>query len=254
MNEQDWKVEPPSPGDAAGRLFCLMCIGARAYFEGEMASAGTETEKAEARTKAADLMAWLEREQVMPRFSAQERPLMGRPVGSWTERERVNGSWRVESAGVIAWSLGLLGMIPPFDKEFRPLDIMDVIPQAGEPTAHFLETAAYRSEDEVDEAREIAELWLWRSRTTQIQADPNTYTKPTPPEKYAEYVVSAAKTGEANGWFIAIDNDFPAFGKPYAGLSPQEYRRATSIAQERLWGLNWVCGYERDWDEVPLNT
>jgi hypothetical protein len=145
-------------------------------------------------------------------------------------------------------------MIPPFDKEFRPLDIMDVIPQAGEPTAHFLETAAYRSEDEVDEAREIAELWLWRSRTTQIQADPNTYTKPTPPEKYAEYVVSAAKTGEANGWFIAIDNDFPAFGKPYAGLSPQEYRRATSIAQERLWGLNWVCGYERDWDEVPLNT
>jgi hypothetical protein len=254
MNEQDWKSEPPSPGDAAGRLLCLMCIGARAYFEGEMASAGTEVEKAEARTKTVDLVAWLEHEQVMPRLSAQERSLMDRPVGSWDERERVNGSWRAESAGVIAWSLKLLKQIPPYDSEFRPLDMMDVIPQTGEPTANFLNAASYRSDDEIDQAREIAEFWLWRSRTTRTQSERSKYTSPTPPEKCAEHIVSAAHTGEANGWFVAIDNDFPAFGKAYADMSPQEYRRATSIAQERLWGLNWICGYDRNWDEVPLDT
>lgn len=67
-------------------------------------------------------------------------------------------------------------------------------------------------------------------------------------------VCSLGRTGEANGWFVPISEDFPVFGKAYADLSLEEYRRAISIAQERLWGLNWVCRYERDWDKVPLNT
>ena len=42
---------------------------------------------------------------------------------------------------------------------------------------------------------------------------------------------------------LAID---PAMRQVVGGRAKDRYRRATSIAQERLWGLSWVCGYERD--------
>ena len=47
-------------------------------------------------------------------------------------------------------------------------------------------------------------------------------------------------------------DDCPAFGKAYADLSLEEYRQASSVAKERLWGLNWICKYARNWDRVPL--
>ncbi len=48
--------------------------------------------------------------------------------------------------------------------------------------------------------------------------------------------------------------DFPAFGKPYALISDEEWQIATSIAQERHAAFNWLCGYSDDWDQVPTDT
>ena len=48
--------------------------------------------------------------------------------------------------------------------------------------------------------------------------------------------------------------DFPAFGKAYRNLSEDEYEQATSIAMERHLALNWLCGYDSDWDETPTDT
>jgi hypothetical protein len=44
------------------------------------------------------------------------------------------------------------------------------------------------------------------------------------------------------------------FGKPYAELTESEWSTMQSIASERWYGLNWVCGYAMDWDKVPTDT
>lgn len=251
--QDDCVLMPPAASQVASRLLCLMSLGARAFFESQLA--GTDRDEArEARQSIKRLLAWLGNESLLDSFSAKERPVMRRPPGKWTQQERIDGSWRVESAGVVAWALRLVDRVPPYDEEFRPREIMAAIPQTDEPTRKWIKAAVVRSEDEIAEAREIAEFWLWRSHTTSLQADSIKLTVPPSLAEYEGYIRSAAKTGEANGWFQAIKHDFPAYGKPYADLSPEEYRRVTSIAVERLWGLNWVRGYEPEWDHVPLDT
>jgi hypothetical protein len=178
---------------------------------------------------------------------------MAKPGGTWDGRERTNASWRAEAAGVLAWSLRLLGKIPAYDTEFDASDIWAEVPRIGEAMEDFIRTAMFRPAAEIRDARELAEFWMWRAQTARIQAD-SEHTSQTSHERYSEYVRSAAKKGMANAWFIAINEDFPAFGKSYAELSPQEHRRAASIAQERLWGLNWLCGPGRNWDHVLLDT
>jgi hypothetical protein len=51
-----------------------------------------------------------------------------------------------------------------------------------------------------------------------------------------------------------IGADFPLFGKAYREMTDDEYSRATSIAMERHFALNWLCGYSDDWDETPTDT
>ena len=49
---------------------------------------------------------------------------------------------------------------------------------------------------------------------------------------------------------------FLAFGKAYRDLGPEEYAIATSIARERHFALNWLCGHApgNRWDETPTDT
>jgi hypothetical protein len=48
-----------------------------------------------------------------------------------------------------------------------------------------------------------------------------------------------------------IDGDFPAFGKAFRELAADEHAAVAATALERLYALNWLCGYASDWDSVP---
>ena len=242
----------PSPRVAAVRMICLTSLTVRGMLERAIARAAPAGNQ-DAHARIDGLLDWLRKQRLWSRLSIHERQAMAKPSGTWDGRERTNASWRVEAAGVVAWSLGLLGKIPAYDTEFSASSVWTAAPSIGVATDGFIRTAVFRPEAEIRDAREMAEFWMWRAQTTRSQADAE-HTGRTSPEQYREYVRSAAEKGVANSWFIAINEDFPAFGKSYAELSPEEYRRASSIALERLWGLNWLCGPGRNWDHVSLDT
>ena len=56
------------------------------------------------------------------------------------------------------------------------------------------------------------------------------------------------------GHFEPIDDDSPAFGKTYRDLTDDEWSTMHSIATERLYALNWLCGYAANWDDVRCDT
>lgn len=58
----------------------------------------------------------------------------------------------------------------------------------------------------------------------------------------------------ADNLFKPIGNDFPALGKPYSQLTEAEWQTMRSIATERLYALDWLCGYSADWDNVRTST
>lgn len=185
-------------------------------------------------------------------MSPSERELFERPVREITVKQRIVGSWRVESILCLAWALGLRDAIPSYDAKSDPEKILALLPTE---TAAFTRSARLRPASEIGEARDIAELWHWRSRTRQLE-EQGYRPEPGIPELDA-IVREATKHSAADGAIPQpIDGDFPTLGKAYRDLSPDEWALVRSITLERHFALNWLCGYApgNEWDDTPTAT
>ena len=176
-----------------------------------------------------------------------------------TETQSIGGSWRAEAMGTILWALGSVPKILPYDSQFLPEDCQDFLTVNAE---KFIDQARFRPQEEIDRARDTAELWHWRSRTRQIIEEGQPF--PTSPEmtaagftSYDDIVRTTAKHALADGIIVdSVDADFPAFGKAYRDLTAEEWSTTKSITMERHFALNWLCGYAPDhkWDDTPTDT
>jgi hypothetical protein len=154
----------------------------------------------------------------------------------------IDAVWRGEALGTLLWALQL-AELPGYDQPFA----------TDEVAAASYEDANLRDLDEVDLERESARLWLWRARTTGVQADGVEL-----PERFATFdqlVAATAMRGFEQGLLpTPMRGDFRAYGKVYRHLSPSQHAEAHSIATERHHALAWLCGAGESWADVPLDT
>jgi hypothetical protein len=226
----------------------------RFQLEGEEIIPGSVSERDRLRKEMVD---WASASGVLNSASRIEREYFFKTqVGSLDPQALLDAAWRLESLGVLSWSIGLRELLP-YDVQFPAADLGPLFPFGGPPPAvkAMLSSVRLRSKEEIDKQRDIAELWNWRSRTTRLINGEATL----PPEFSREDLTgivgrAAASAHESGDIPVVIGEDFPAFGKPYRDLTDDEYSIATSIAMERHYALNWLCGYERDWDKVPTGT
>ena len=140
--------------------------------------------------------------------------------------------------------------MPAYDQPAFNSDLMELVPHPGDSQA-FIANAELRKAHAISEARDLAELWLWRARTTQLQRE---HSEPPKGMTYESIIAETAKKAQEDGLFTAIDGDFPALHRAYAKLSEREWETMRSIATERLYALNWLCRDAEDWDEVSTDT
>jgi TPR repeat protein len=250
--------EPPTAQAVARRALCLRALIRRSQIEAFLVvsrkspKAKTKFDPKALAAEARQLNAWLKDEELWTAVSGREKLSLKKKPGTWTARELKDWGWRTEAFSIIAWALGLAPRIAPYDKQqgeaayFKKVALL-------RPTKTFIARSRLRPEARIRTAREIAEAWLWRARTTMIQKEPKKY----PPPKgwtYEKIIKAAAQHWRKQGLFKAIKGDYPAFGKSYAKLTEDEWQSCRSIATERLYGLNWLCGYAADWDRVPTGT
>jgi hypothetical protein len=180
--------------------------------------------------------------------SPDEKAFFGARLTERTQQQCVDSSWAVESIACCVWALNLISALPAYDTEAEH-SIMKLLPPAGE-------AVSLRSKEELERARSIAELWHWRSRTRWLMESgqpvslPNNLT-------LDQIVRMTARSAADNGDIPQpCDDDFPALGKAYRDLSPEEYSGVTSIAAERHKALNWICGMapKNRWDDTPTDT
>ena len=155
----------------------------------------------------------------------------------------VDAVWRGEGLGTLLWALQL-AELPGYDTPFDPNELL---------TAE-LDEARLRDAEEIELERESARLWLWRARTTGIQAEGVVEL----PERYATFdqlVAATAMRGFEQGLLpTPMRGDFRAYGKVYRHLAPSQHAEAHSIATERHHALAWLCGEGESWAAVPLDT
>jgi hypothetical protein len=175
---------------------------------------------------------------------AQARSLQGAVREALSARvETGDAAWSGEGAGTLLWTLGLLEL-PPYDEPFD-----------GEAVARAsFEGGTLREREEIELESEAARLWHWRARTAALERGGRAEL----PGRYASFdqlVAATAMRGfEAGLLPPPLRGDFPAFGKIYRHLSPEQLTEAHSIAAERHRALAWVRSAGRDWNDVPLDT
>ncbi len=171
-----------------------------------------------------------------------------------TQQQTVNASWRMESVMTLMWALGIIPELLPFDRQANP-DLMKQIPH--ENILNFLISAKLLDKKTIEKGRSLAELWHWRSRTRELIEEKRPFPAEIPQFKsYDEIVRFTAKAANEKDSLEIIGEDFAAIGKAYRDLTTEEWSSIRSIAFERHFALNWLCGYAPDnrWDETPTDT
>lgn len=191
-------------------------------------------------------------------LSFREREFLELHPKDVTDQHLAYVSWRVEAAQVLAWALGLLPELPPYDQQVSGEFLKH---PEGFNIAEFIASAKLRDEKEIDRAREIAELWHWRSRTRQLQEEgrpctANDWMKEAGMNSYESIIRITAETMAKDGFISEQAGDFLVSGKAYKDLNPQEWSSVRSITVERHFALNWLCGYApgNKWDDTPTET
>lgn len=218
----------PTEREIALRALCLTAVAAAgAYATVLLAEPESAEEVIEATAELAD---WLEEDGLATGLSDRERVLLGHPLEEWTEEQRVAAASRGEALGVLLWTLSIVAEVPPWDE---PFDAVELAP-LGDSLEELLERSQLRSRDEIERARDLADLWQWRATAAGRDLDVLGGT--------ARAAFDAGDIPEP------IDGDFPLFARPYRDLAPDEAALAASIAAERRHALAWLCGQSADWD------
>ena len=185
--------------------------------------------------------------------SPSERQIFEQPVRDLTEQQRIDTSWHAEAVHCLVWALDLFDEIPGYDIQTDPDIILPLISTSE--VTEFCRSTTLRERAEIDEAREIAQLWHWRSRTRELQQQGYKPRKgqPSLDTIVREVALRMAASGMLPG---TIDEDFPVLGRAYRDLSEADWVMVRSIAIERHFALNWLCGYApgNKWDETPTDT
>jgi hypothetical protein len=155
----------------------------------------------------------------------------------------VEALWQGEGLGVLLWAFSLVDLAP-YD---RPFDYESLLQVTGG-------DAELRPLEEIDAARETAQLWHWRARTSEILAQQQP-ALPAHWQSFDQLVAATAMRGHQRGLLPRpLRGDFPAFGTVYRHLNADQHAEALSIAWERHRALNWLCGFGENWDDVPTDT
>jgi len=235
--------------EVAYRALCLTALVMRGKLEHGL-KAPDVPNKEDVKKGFVRLTDWLSSEKLTSWLSKKEAASLAKSPGSWTQQDVIDAGWRLEALGVLLWSLSTASSIPPYDTQFDGDETMAHV--LGKPAKFFLQEVRLREYEQVAKARDTAEHWHWRSRTTTIQKQG---VQPPYGLTFPQIIKISADDGFKDGLNPApIKDDFPAFGKSYAELTDEEYSIVTSIASERHFALNWLCKESRDWDKTSTDT
>ena len=257
------KSGPPSPSDAVSRAVILKHLLVTALATpppdllSTLSSSSTAAEQQafldELRARRRESVRALQESGLWELMSPAERSFLTTSPEAVPEQALRDVSWLMEAAECLLWALGHVEALPAYDTQ-ADIEHLKRLP-AG--TVRDLQRSAIlRDPKALSVARDVAELWHWRSRTRQLMENGTPVTTPQG-LTLSDVIRLAAEQAASRGDIpAAIEDDFPVFGRSYAQASSEEWAQVTSIAMERHRAFNWLCGYapRNLWQDTPTDT
>jgi hypothetical protein len=264
--EQTLTPLPPDQPTVIARCLCLGTLIVRGSLERAMRQADDPEHAAALRELVLRLSRWLNEQDFTANFTLDELAALSEPAGTWTPERLVLQEGASESLGVLFWALSVHQDIPSYDEPFELANLASLLgfpasalldprderlndfPRVG--TEWLKQVAQLRHQPILLAQRAAAECWQWRAHVASLQRSGQ--SSPTG-QPYPVMIAIAAEEAHAAGAIPKPkDGDFLLFGKAYAELSDDELAEATSLANARRVGLDWLCGFATAWDNVPV--
>jgi hypothetical protein len=172
--------------------------------------------------------------------TAKEKRLAGKFIEMWTEVDRVDVSWRMESTALLSWALGLQDSLAPFDRQTTDLALLGAFVEPAS-VAAMRSRAAWRPLAELEALKAECDGWWERAHRAR--------------ERYRALTVPTSTLSKKKQLALRAQLRDPAslFGKPYERLSWEEHSVAYSIAVERHTAITWLWS-GTPWDELPVTA
>ena len=237
----------PSPPAVAWRAIVLKALLTRGQAESvsrrQPSRAGYWSEVSR------DLNDWLMRTGGSKYLTDAEKVALSMEFGTWTETECVAAVGRIEAVTALVWSLRLLPTMPSY-KDWTAIDaVVGLVPMLRTVDS-FAEAAALRPKEELELEQRTAEFWSWRARLEDAQRRGCVLDALG---GYTDLVRRGAEYAATSGVARRIGDDAALGSKVFTDLSSTEVVSASSIAPQREYALNWLCGYSQlgRWDQTP---
>ena len=219
-----FSLKAPAKTKIAKRCLCLGALLMRLEYEMTLSKQMTKLAFSMDEQKYRELTLWIKKNKLDSEQSNFEREIFAKPVGTWKQPLCVHLSWRNQALGVLLWSINQIDKFPKYDEGFYLQNNIGFLP-LFKPVNKFISESSKRDVAEIRIQRDVAENWKSICRQAQLK-------RPLPGDQHK----------------------FNAYGKPFKKLSSSERQTIGSTSQERLYALNWLCGFSKDWDEVPTDT
>ncbi len=229
--------EPPSPQRIARRGLVLAAVVCRSALED---SAGDP--KAEAFRR--DVVAWLDAAGAVAEAEPGEASRLQAPLGTLTERQVIDASWRGEGLGVLAWALGRCEL-PAYDTTVKSPDVADRLGFMERAGSELVREARLRDPHVIEQLADRLLALHWRLREFSLRPA-------------AMDFVAFARTAyfgpqDVEGLRLAA-NDLAIHGRPLMDVPERRWRECLSIARERQQAANWLAGQQVLYSEVTCDT
>lgn len=138
----------------AERVLCLVVVAAKA--SGDVDDA--------------EMLGWARGESFWEQLSARETEFLADDDPD--ENARVHMSWQIEAALPLLWALGAPLEVGMMLESQAPQVVLDRIPQLGDPTQEFVNSAALRPVDRILDECDLIYRVHWAARNEQLGGKP----------------------------------------------------------------------------------
>lgn len=190
------------------------------------------------------LIAWIDGTVICDELEPTERALLETPLGRLSAADVRDGSWLVEPAAVLAWSLSRFEL-PRYDRLVQADEVADAIAFQKSPWT-LPDEAMLRDEDEIEEAWASALTVHWRLREYGLRPAPMDF------ERFIRECAWAPLTPIG---LRLRGGDLLLRGRSLAKAAGDVFDECRQVAPERHRALEWLRGGNAVlWSDVTADT
>jgi len=239
--EEDWS---PSSLRVAARTLVLAAVVYRSCIE--QRADGQQGRREGFEPFRRGLLDWIDSLGLSGELDQLEREFLEARPGRVKEQTIINGLWRREGLGVLAWALNRYDL-PAYDQCVDLPAVADNLAFLDSGCAgRFLGSAALRPSSDISWLSSCASIVHWRLRQFSLAPGPMDY------QEYLRQHPLFKGIGLSGVRFI--DGDLAIGDKPVAAADADEFQNCLSIAMERAQAVYWLQGDAAVYEDVDTPT